>query len=262
MALTYDEFKTIEARYEAGEATELDLVALEPYRARRAVLLASGFGSRMMPITINTPKPLVDVNGMRIIETLLSALIAIDVEEIYIVTGYKAECFETLYRDYPTVTLLNNPFYATTNNISSACVAKNYLRNAYVFESDLFLDNPALLKKYRYRSCYMGVPVVETSDWCFEVRDGRIIDLHKGGNDCYHMYGISYWSEEDGKKLERDLQECFDADDETKQRFWDDVPCVIRRENYDIAIEECTFEDVSEIDSLAELQEIDVRYRM
>ena len=108
----------------------------------------------------------------------------------------------------------------------------------------------------------MGVPVVETSDWCFEVRDGRIIDLHKGGNDCYHMYGISYWSEEDGKKLERDLQECFDADDETKQRFWDDVPCVIRRENYDIAIEECTFEDVSEIDSLAELQEIDVRYRM
>lgn len=110
MALTYDEFKTIEARYEAGEATELDLVALEPYRARRAVLLASGFGSRMMPITINTPKPLVDVNGMRIIETLLSALIAIDVEEIYIVTGYKAECFETLYRDYPTVTLLNNPF--------------------------------------------------------------------------------------------------------------------------------------------------------
>ena len=76
------------------------------------------------------------------------------------------------------------------------------------------------------------------------------------------MYGISYWNEEDGEKLERDLQECFDADDETKQRFWDDVPCVIRRENYDIVVEECAFDDVSEIDSLAELQEIDERYRI
>lgn len=262
MALTYDEFKMLEARYEAGEATELDLAMLEPYRAKRAVLLASGFGSRMMPITINTPKPLVDVNGVRIIESLLSALIAIDVEEIYIVTGYKSECFEVLKHDYPMVVLLNNPLYATTNNISSACVAKEHFRNAYVFESDLFLKNPALLKKYRYRSCYMGVPVNKTLDWCFETRDGRIVDLHKGGNDCYHMYGISYWNEEDGEKLERDLQECFDADDETKQRFWDDVPCVIRRENYDIVVEECTFDDVSEIDSLAELQEIDERYRI
>lgn len=262
MGLSYEEFKVLEKRYEDGMASESFFELLEPYRAKRAVLLASGFGSRMMPITINTPKPLVDVNGMRIIESLLSALLAIDIEEIYIVTGYKAECFEVLKRDYPMVKLLYNPEYATTNNISSACVAKEHFRNAYVFESDLFLKNPGLLKKYRYRSCYMGVPVDETPDWCFDTCDGRITDLHKGGTDCHHMYGISYWTEADGEKLERDLQECFDADDETKQRFWDDVPCVIRRENYDIAIEECTFDDVAEIDSLAELQQIDPRYRM
>lgn len=262
MGLSYEEFKVLEKRYEDGMASESFFELLEPYRAKRAVLLASGFGSRMMPITINTPKPLVDVNGTRIIESLLSALLAIDIEEIYIVTGYKAECFEVLKRDYPMVKLLYNPDYATTNNISSACVAKEHFRNAYVFESDLFLKNPGLLKKYRYRSCYMGVPVDETPDWCFDTCDGRITDLHKGGTDCHHMYGISYWTEADGEKLERDLQECFDADDETKQRFWDDVPCVIRRENYDIAIEECTFDDVAEIDSLAELQQIDPRYRM
>lgn len=262
MSLSYDEFKELEARYEAGVASEADLGALEPYRARRAVLLASGFGSRMMPITINTPKPLVDVNGTRIINSLLSALRAIDIEEIYIVTGYKAECFEVLKHDFPTVTFLNNPDYAVTNNISSACVAKEHFRNAYAFESDLFLKNPRLLKKYRYRSCYMGVPVSETPDWCFDTCDGRITDLHKGGTNCHHMYGISYWTAEDGAKLERDLQECFDADEESKQRFWDDVPCVIRRDNYNIAIEECTFDDVAEIDSLAELQQIDPRYRM
>ena len=160
------------------------------------------------------------------------------------------------------VTLLENPIYASTNNISSACVAKDHFSNAYVFESDLYLRNPALIKKYRYRSCYMGVPVSETPDWCFETENGIITDLHKGGSDCHHMYGISYWTKEDGSQLAIDLPACFDADDETKQRFWDDVPCVIRRDNYRIAIEECTFDDVSEIDSFAELQEIDHRYRI
>ena len=76
------------------------------------------------------------------------------------------------------------------------------------------------------------------------------------------MYGISYWTAEDGLKLAHDLPECFNADDATKQRFWDDVPCVLRKERYNIRIEECTFYDVAEIDSLSELQEIDSRYAL
>ena len=260
--LSYEEFVELEKKYEEGAATEADLEALEPYRAKRAVLLASGFGSRMMPITINTPKPLVNVNGRRIITTILDALLAMDVTEIYIVTGYLKECFQLLKADYPMITLLENPIYDSTNNISSAVVAKDCFQNAYAFESDLWLKNPGLLKKYRYQSCYMGVAVDQTPDWCFDVTDGRIMDLHKGGTDCYHMYGISYWTAEDGAKLATDLPQCFEADDETKQRFWDDVACCICHDNYNLAIEPCTFDDVAEIDSFAELQEIDPRYRI
>lgn len=257
--LTYDEFVELVRKYENGSATPEDLDRLEPYRTKRAVLLASGIGSRMNPITINTPKPLVNVNGRRIISTILDALLAIDVTEIYIVTGYLREQFELLKTDYPSITLLENPVYDTTNNISSACVAKDHFQNAYAFESDLYLSNPGLLKKYRYRSCYMGVPVEETEDWCFDVEDGRIVDLHKGGHDCHHMFGISYWTAEDGAKLACDLPKAFKRE-EYQQRFWDDVPCVIERDRYDIAIETCTFDDVAEIDSFAELQEIDPRY--
>lgn len=260
--LTYDQFCALEARYEAGIASPEDLEKLEPYRAKRAVLLASGFGSRMMPITINTPKPLVNVNGQRIITTILDALIAIDVTEIYIVTGYLKECFELLKRDYPSIILLENPIYDITNNISSACVAKDFFQNAYAFESDLFLKNTGLIKKYRYHSCYMGVPVDYTPDWCFEVENGIITDLHKGGSNCHHMYGISYWTAEDGAKLAIDLPAAFEQDDETKQRFWDDVPCVIKRENYCVHIESCLRDDVDEIDSFAELQALDARYRL
>lgn len=260
MSLAYDEFLELEAKYNAGIATLKDLELLEPYRAKRAVLLASGFGNRMLPITINTPKPLVNVNGKRIISTILDALLAIEVTEIYIVTGYLKEQFELLKKDYPSITLIENPIYDVTNNISSACAVKDCFQNAYAFESDLLLRNPKLLKKYRYYSCYMGVPVEETSDWCFDVENGIIVDLHKGGRDCYHMYGISYWTAEDGARIARDLPEAFEHE-ENKQRFWDDVPCVVVRENYKLRIEPCAFDDVDEIDSIEELMAIDSRYR-
>lgn len=263
--LTYEQFCELNERYLAGQATESDLSALEPYRAKRAILLASGFGSRMLPITINTPKPLVRVKGRRIIETLLDALLAIDITDITIVTGYLRQEFELLKRDYPTVHLVENDIYDITNNISSACAAisdkEDAFCNAYVFESDLYLKNPGLLQKYRYESCYMGVKVDETADWCLDTEDGYVTDLHKGGKDTHHMYGISYWTESDGKKLAQDLPASF-AQEEFRQRFWDDVPCVICRDNYKVRVADCTFDDIDEIDSFAELQEIDPAYRI
>ena len=78
------------------EITEYGLELLEPYRAKRAILLAAGFGSRMRPITLNTPKPLVMVHGKRIIESIIEALIAVDIKEIYIVRGYLGEQFDVL----------------------------------------------------------------------------------------------------------------------------------------------------------------------
>ena len=65
--------------------TEAGYAALEPYRVKRAVFIAAGFGSRLVPITLNTPKPLVRVNGVRMIDTMLDAVVAAGIEEIYIV---------------------------------------------------------------------------------------------------------------------------------------------------------------------------------
>lgn len=246
---------------DAGRITEAGLAALEPYRARRAVLLASGFGSRMLPITINTPKPLVRVKGVRIIDSLLDALVAVGVEEIYVVRGYLKEQFDQLLYKYPTITFIDNPIYDSTNNISSAMLAKDHFQNCYAFESDLFLVNTDLISKYQWQSNYLGVPVDETPDWCFVVdEDNMILDLKKGGEHCCHMYGISYYDAEDGAKLAEDLPREFEASDETKQRFWDDVPCVICQEKYGLHVRECTFDDIQEIDSFAELQALDDAY--
>ncbi|NPD31311.1 phosphocholine cytidylyltransferase family protein [Eggerthellaceae bacterium zg-1084] len=260
-SLTRAQFDELEKRFQRGEADEADLQLLEPYRVRRAVLLASGFGSRMVPVTLNTPKPLVRVNGRRIIDSLLDALVAAGIDEIYVVVGYLAEQFELLRNDYPQVKLIHNPLYDVTNNISSAVAAARHFRNAYVFESDLLLRSPQLISRYSYDSWYLGVPVDRTDDWCFVTQDGEVRGLQKGGEACHHMFGVSHWTNEDGARLERDLREAF-ACDENRQLFWDEIPCNLRREGYRITVRPCAFDDIAEIDSFAELQQIDPAYRI
>lgn len=240
--------------------TDDGLQALEPYRAKRAVLFAAGFGSRMVPITLTTPKPLVTVKGRRIIDTLLDALIAVGIEDITVVRGYLAPQFDQLLDRYPTIRFVDNPLYDTTNNISSAVAAKDRFECAYAFESDLLLANPGLITRYQYCSNYLGVPVAHTDDWCFHVEDGIIRNLTKGGDDCHHMFGISYWSAADGVKLASDLPKVF-ARDDSRDIFWDDVPIVRCPDHYSVHIRPCTFDDVTEIDTFEELQALDPTYR-
>ena len=100
------------------------------YKAQRAIFLAAGLGSRLRPITINTPKPLVRVNGVRIIETSIEACLKAGIQEIYIVTGYLADEFNILLKKYPMIQFIHNPEYDKANNISSAVVACHLFGNA------------------------------------------------------------------------------------------------------------------------------------
>lgn len=287
MALTYEEFSLLE-RLEAhqgdadsifadkedevwdacaakgyvdcGRITEAGLAALEPYRVRRAVLVAAGFGSRLVPATLNTPKPLVRVHGKRIIDSLLDAIVAAGIEEIYIVRGYLGEQFDQLRYKYPTVRFIENPFYAEANNISSLVLARYHVQNAYVFESDLLLSNPSLVTKYQYRSNYLAIPMEQSDDWCFDVEDGCIKGIAQGKDaPTWQMVGISYWTERDGLRLAHDLAEMF-ASPEIRQRFWDEVPLLYRKDNYRVYVRECSSDDAMEIDTFAELQALDGTY--
>lgn len=262
--LAKEEFDRLVALERAGKATPEQLELLEPYRAKRAILFAAGFGSRMRPITISTPKPLVRVHGTRIIDRLIDALLSVGVDEIYIVRGYLKDSFDQLLAKYPTLKFIDNPLFDTTNNISSALVAKDHFENAYVFESDLLIENTALITKYQYASNYLAIPVERTDDWYFDAsEDGVITHIAKGKDaPCWQMVGCSYWSAADGKRLSRDIPEVFARGGECEQIFWDDVALDRKPEDYAIHVRQCTADDITEIDSFAELQEIDPAYRI
>ena len=243
-----------------GEITAAGLDALEPYRAKRAIFIAAGFGSRMVPVTLNTPKPLVRVNGTRLIDTLIDAVLAAGIEEIYVVRGYLGEQFDQLLYKYPMIKFIENPIYNEANNISSALLAAHLMENAYVMEADLLLYNPKIIKKYQYNSNYLGVKVDKTDDWCL-VTDSRgmIKRLGIGGTDCYHLYGVSYWDGEQGAKLSKHIKMVFDSPG-GKERYWDQVPLEYYLKEYSVGVRECTFKDIIEIDTFNELKKLDKTY--
>ena len=242
-----------------GGITAAGMNALEPYRAKRAVFIAAGFGSRLVPITFNTPKPLVRVKGQRIIDHLIDACLEAGIEEIYIVRGYLAEQFDQLLYKYPMIKFLENPVYNEANNISSSLIAKDLLSNAYVFEADLLLSNPKIITKYHYTSDFLAIKKERTDDWCFEVKDGVITEEKVGGEDCWQMVGISYWNKEDGLKLSKDIPDVFSTPG-GKERYWEQVPLVYRKKNYAVEVRECFDEDIVEIDTFKELKKIDPTY--
>ncbi len=246
-----------------GRITGAGIEALEPYRVRRAVFMAAGFGSRMVPITLNTPKPLVRVKGKRIIDSLLDAVISAGIEEIYLVRGYLAEQFDQLIKKYPKIIFIENPVYNETNNISSAYFARHLLANSYVFEADLLLYNPKLITKYQYETNYLGVPTERTEDWCFETDGNGIVKkLMVGGKNCHHMFGLSYWTEEDGTRLSHHLEEVYNEVPGGKERYWDQVSMDYYLSEYKIHVRECSFSDIIEIDTFNELKRIDPIYAM
>ena len=242
-----------------GQITKAGLQALEPYRVKRAVFIAAGFGSRLVPITFNTPKPLVRVHGKRIIDGLIDACLLAGINEIYIVRGYLAEQFDQLLYKYPMIRFLENPIFNEANNISSSLVARYLLSNAYVFEADLLISNPRIIKRYHYTSNFLGIRKERTDDWCFTVKNGIITEEKVGGKNCWQMVGISYWNENDGHKLTQDIADVFSSPG-GKERYWEQVPLVYRKENYSVEIRECFDSDVVEIDTFRELKEIDKTY--
>ena len=256
--------KTIRALFDEnyifeGALTQKGREALEPYRAKRAIFLAAGVGSRLMPVTLNTPKPLVRVNGVRMLDGLIDACLAVGIEEIYVTRGYFAEQFDQLLLKYPMIKFIENPVFNETNDISSAYYARHLMQNAYVFESDLILYRPELIKKYHYTSDFLGVYKERSDDWCFDVKDGVITAEKYGGFNCYQMIGISYWNAEDGAKLEEHIAQAYELPG-GRERYWEQVPLTVFHNQYRVEIIPCQEGDVAEIDTYKELKAIDPAY--
>ena len=241
--------------------TSKGLEALEPHRVKKAIIVAAGFGSRMMPATADRPKPMVTVNGVRIIDTLIDALLAVDITDIVVIGGYKISKLNELKNKYPSIKILDNKKYNTENNISSALLASAEMTTGcYFCEADLYVSNPEIITKYQYCSNILSSVALETDDWCFDVINGAIDNYRKGGTYCYNYYGISYWTSEDCIKLKEDWKSAYNKSNGA-DLFWEFVPLIESKENYRVEIRLCNKQDIIEIDNYYELALLDSSYK-
>ena len=231
------------------------------HKVERAVILAAGIGKRMNPVTLRTPKPLVKVNGARMIETIIRALYHNGITEIYIVVGYLKEQFSEVLKEYQGITLIENPYYATCNNISSLYVARDYLENAIILDGDQIIHNERILTSEFCQSGYNSVwTLEETDEWLQTVKDGIVTACSRVGGKCgWQLYSISRWTAEDGRKLKKHLELEFEQKHHT-QIYWDDIVMFCHSEEYQLGIFEMQSADVIEIDSLEELISLDNGY--
>jgi len=222
-----------------------------------AILMAAGLGSRMRPLTDRIAKPLVEVGGTPLIETVIAALRQRCVGEIHVVVGYKHEQFGYLEEKYPELKLVENREYQTKNNVSSIAAAAEAMGKAdcFVCEADLYVPDAKLLCRELGRSGYFGKFVSGASDdWVFDTTSDKVITgIHKVGADRYNMVGISYFRQADAAKVAAACKVASAA--EGCQLFWDEVVDGLLGE-MPLVVHEVADGDIVECDTIADLERL------
>ena len=223
---------------------------------KNAIILAAGFGMRMVPISMEIPKGLLEVHGEPLIERTIRQLHEAGIREIYVVVGFMKEKYEYLIDGFD-VTLIVNPEYAAKNNLHSLKRALRHLSNSYIIPCDIWCDqNP-----YRRRELYSWYMVSDLVDNDSSVRVNRKMELVStpaltGGNA---MVGISYLLEEQAAVVRKRI-EAYSQDPRCDGYFWEEALYQDDKNQKDKMIVTARVvhtADVMEINTYEQLRELD-----
>ncbi len=218
---------------------------------QRAIILAAGFGMRMVPINTEVSKGMLEINGEPLIERIIRQLHEVGIKEIYIVVGFMKEQYEYLIDDFG-VQLIVNEEYAKKNNLYSLKLAIEYMENAYIIPCDLWCkENP-----FRRHELYSWYMVSEKNDYESTVRVNRKMELvpSKHSPDGNHMIGICYLNSKDASIIKKNVLE-LSAESKNDSCFWETALCdekkiivAARLVPENMIVEINTYEQLREID--------------
>lgn len=231
------------------------------HTVKRAIIMAAGLGNRMRPLTLETPKPLLKVRGVRMIDSVVDALHQNGIHEIYVVVGHLKEQFYAWAQQQKGIQLIENPYYDSCNNIASLYVARDHLEDAIILDGDQIIYDPDILNPWFSRSGYNAVWCDgPTNEWLMTLEGDTVKSCSRtGGEKGWQLYSVSRWTAEDGRKLKKHLELEFQRGN--RDIYWDDVVMFCHFAEYSLGIREMKATDIIEIDGLEELAALDPGYR-
>lgn len=222
----------------------------------RAIILAAGMGTRLRPLTLTTPKPLISVKGQSIIERQIKFLNEKGINDIIVVTGYLSEKFEFLREQYG-VNLIHNDKYDVYNNFYTMYLVKEYLPNAIVLEGDVYLCRNIIDETVTESTYFSARKSNFNNEWMLQVDEDNYLQKIIVGSDSNQliMSGVSYWNQKDGELLVSFLESLI-SNSGFEDLFWDNLV----KDNLDILsikVQELDSNDLFEIDSVEELYQLE-----
>ena len=192
-------------------------IFLENSRPKNVIILAAGYGLRMVPINQNKPKALLTVDDKPLIERQIEQLHQVGITDITIVVGFMKEAFDYLTDKY-NVKLVYNKDYAIKNNLYSLACVSDKISDTYIVPCDLYCwTNP--FDKYEHYSWYMVNELIDENSPVRVTRTG-LLDYSKNQKSGNTMTGIAYINAEDALILKKRIKELC-ADKQNDNEFWE-----------------------------------------
>ena len=231
--------------------TEKALREAKEKAPKNAIILAAGFGMRMVPINTETPKGLLEIKGERLIERTIRQLHEVGITEIYVVVGFMKEQYEYLIDEYG-VDLIVAPDYATKNNLHSLKTAADHLSNSYIIPCDIWCEKNPYSRNELY-SWYMVSDLVDDDS---TVRVNRkqelVVQKEQAGGNA--MIGICYLLEAEAETVRERLEE-LGRDSRYDGTFWEET--LYQKDRMIVTARVVHAADAVEINTYEQLREID-----
>ena len=218
----------------------------------RAILLAAGMGTRLRPLTLDTPKSLIKVNNKPLLERQVEFLKEKGIDEIIVVTGYLSEKFEYLKEKYG-VKLVHNDKYDIYNNIYTMYLVREYLENTYVIDADVYIAENFILENPETSLYFSAYKKGFKDEWKLYFNDNlKIEDIKVESGEGNILSGVSFWSKNDTALIVKELENMIEKGN-FKNLYWDDI-VKNNISKLNIYVKKIGTESIFEIDNLEELE--------
>lgn len=218
----------------------------------RAILLAAGMGTRLRPLTLETPKSLIKVNNKPLLERQIEFLKEKGIDEIIVVTGYLSEKFEYLEEKYG-VNIIYNDKYNIYNNIYTMYLVREYLENSYVIDADVYMAENFIVEKPEKSLYFSAYKKGFKNEWkLYFNKELKVKNINVESGEGYILSGVSYWSKKDASLIIKMLEYAVE-EGEFEKLYWDDI---VRTNisKLDIYVKKIKCDSIFEIDNLEELE--------